>query len=211
VKDRNGLILGGVYKLKWANRPCRLVSFNSYQVFYDEWWPHINSWGITSLKIKHYYTRTPLELFTRGCELLRVEPLTDEEFKVHRPDLEMWVARSENSYWPKHHYSSLIECEEFLKKNYITFSNKNILDLPEIFLYPYGPNGGHKKGVKIAADNGNYFSEIELFFKAQKIQSKYIKFEKPGIGIFRTGIEKGLPSFYIGGYYDLAGCILYNK
>jgi len=42
------------------------------------------------------------------------------------------------------------------------------LKISEIVLYPFGPKGGHKKGVKITADNGEYFSEIELFYKAQK-------------------------------------------
>jgi hypothetical protein len=211
MEDRNKLIVGGVYKLKWMDNPCRLISFNSFQVFYDEWRPHVNSWGFTSLKSKYYYSRTPAEFFMEGCKLLRTEPLTENEVKVHRPDLDMWIARSKNLWWPKHPYSSLIQCQEFLKKNSIAFSGESALDIPEIFLYPFGPKGGHKKGVRIGADNGRYFSGMELFFKAQKIQSEYIKSETPGIGIFRTGIEKGLPSFYIGHYYDLAGCIQYKK
>jgi len=124
MDDGNKLIIGGVYKLKGANKPCRVISFNKIQVFYDEWWPHINSWGMTNLKIKHYYTRTSFKFFSEVCEFLKTEPLTDSEFKIHRPDLEMWFIRSEILCWTKCQYLSLIECKEYLRTTLYHFLTK---------------------------------------------------------------------------------------
>ena len=82
------------------------------------------------------------------------------------------------------------------------------LNIPEIFLVPFGLKGGLKKSVLIKALNGTDFSGVELLWHAQNAQSPYINGKSEiGIGLHRLGFEKGIPSFYIGGYYDNAGVL----
>jgi hypothetical protein len=78
--------------------------------------------------------------------------------------------------------------------------------LADIILIPFGAKGGHKKSVKVKALNGSYFTGLELLWNAHNVQAPYINVKlEIGTGLHRLGFEKGIPSYYIGGYYDSAG------
>ena len=80
------------------------------------------------------------------------------------------------------------------------------LKAAEVVLIPFGMKEGHKKSLRVSALNGSYFTGMELLRNAQNAQAPYVKSELSiGIGIHRLGFEKGIPSYYIGGYYDRGG------
>ncbi len=83
----------------------------------------------------------------------------------------------------------------------------NRIEATEIILIPYGPKGGFQKGTIVKADNGKFFECVEAIWKAKQLQETVNENTSEGIGIYRLGFEKGLPSYYIGQYKDLAGLL----
>jgi hypothetical protein len=81
------------------------------------------------------------------------------------------------------------------------------IDTNKMVLIPYGPKGGLKKGTIVKADNGKYFECAEAIWKAKGLQENINGNTSEGIGIYRIGFEKGLPSFCIGEYKDSAGLL----
>jgi len=201
------LLEGGVYKTDWAEDLVRVIFFDNVQVFYEVWWEHCNDWSNRSnLNSKSYYYRTSFNHFVTTSVFLRTEPLTESEKKVHRPDLPFCIFRNTQLSWTDKVFSSIISYENYLSSKSINTKEIPGLNIPEIFLVPYGLKGEYKKSVLIKAMNGTNFSGIELLWHAQNAQAPYINGEsETGIGIYRLGFETGIPSFYIGGYYDSAG------
>ncbi len=68
----------------------------------------------------------------------------------------------------------------------------------QIVLVPSGKKGGLKKGIVISADNSLYFTMSELLWKAKEIQESLNEEKSEGIGIYRLGFEKRIPSYSIG-------------
>jgi len=84
------------------------------------------------------------------------------------------------------------------------------LPTPQITLRPYGKKGTitSLKSTLVSAISDRGFSCIELLWLAHNIQAPHIKTEQEnGVGIFRSGHEKKVPAYYIGGYYDAANFI----
>jgi hypothetical protein len=74
------------------------------------------------------------------------------------------------------------------------------LEASAIYLLPFGPRGGTKTGVRVAADNGSSFPTEELFHKAQAVQTAHLGAGMPaGVGIYRSGLQRGLPAYYLWG------------
>ena len=71
----------------------------------------------------------------------------------------------------------------------------------EVVLYPFGPNGGQSAGVRVKADNGIAFTTGELLSKAAAVQAPCIGDVMPtrGVGIYRSGLHRGIPSYYLWG------------
>lgn len=59
----------------------------------------------------------------------------------------------------------------------------------------------------MTADNPNHFECAELIWKAKELQESVNNQTSKGIGLYRIGFEKGLPSYYIGEYFDKAGLL----
>lgn len=133
-----------------------------------------------------YYVTTVSTLLEKAT-LLRSDPLSTDERTVHRSDLPFVVAQDMAITWA----SNAVGLGE-------TRSN---LKASAIYLLPFGPGGGTKSGVRVAADNGSSFSAEELFGKAQAVQTQHLgdPILVTGVGIYRSGLQRGLPAFYLWG------------
>jgi hypothetical protein len=202
------LKLGEIYKTEWDERPFRVIGFDEIEVFYDCLWPHDNSWTFSgNFKKKCYFYRTSAPLFIAKSTPIDSTPLTIEEQKAFRPDLPIRIARTKEFNWNAFgmdNYQNFIEQTK-------TLLDKSILDqkIPtdKIVLIPFGNNGGLKKGTIVTADNPNHFECAELIWKAKELQESVNNQTSKGIGLYRIGFEKGLPSYYIGEYFDKAGLL----
>lgn len=86
-----------------------------------------------------------------------------------------------------------------------TILDKGVVNAGKLVLIPFGKKGGLQKGVIVEADNQRYFNYAELVLRAKEIQEKINNEVSKGIGIYRIGFEKAIPSYYIGEYIDAAG------
>jgi hypothetical protein len=202
---RDRLKLGGIYRTEWDDRPFRVIGFDDIEVFYDCLWPHDNSWTFSgNFKRKCYFYRTSSLLFASKSELIEYVPLTEQEQNSFRPDLPMRMGRTKELNWNDfkgNNYSGFMDSLKLMNDNAFLMQT---LQTNKIILIPYGNKGGLKKGIEIIADNFEYFECSELIWKAKDVQESVNNQISNGIGLYRIGFEKGLPSYYIGEYIDSA-------
>lgn len=205
MTEQNKLIVRGVYSTIYDDRPHRVIGFDEIELFYDCWWELSNDWGLNSTNGKYFFYRTSLKTFKEVSKLLKLAPLNDNEISKYKLHLPYRICRHQGINWTTQVYKSIDDFKESIKHTDFLSNNTGILKTSQIKLYPYGPKGGHKKSIIVYPDNGDFFTEIELLWKAHNIHSAYIKEIKSGVGIFRLGIENGMASYYIGNFYDAAG------
>jgi hypothetical protein len=190
--DTSEIEPGAVFRFPHDDRPNRVLLHDNDVVMYDAWWPHLDGWGLADLgAIKRqrisYYVTTVSTVLERA-RFLRLDPLSADEWAVHRPDLPFAAVRDTALTWSSENTGRLAEA-------------RSGLDAPRIYLLPFGPGGGTKAGVGVVADNGSSFTAGELFRKAQTVQARHVNDLMPvaGVGIYRSGLQRGLPAFYLWG------------
>ncbi len=191
----------------------RVMSFDSIEVFYDVWWDHKNGWGFETSKSVTYY-RLSYNYLMGNSVYLKNEPLTEKEVKLHKPDLVHRTCLCENWSWNRVTYSTMDNFLQVLIKSNVNIDHiesQPSIKTPKILLVPWGPQGGLKTPRLVEASNGEEILPLELLLKAHNIQSKWETKAKDGIGIYRSGIRKGIPSYYIGEQYDAAGNMKRSK
>jgi hypothetical protein len=181
--------LGAVFQTDWSQEPVRVIAFDAHVVMYDTWWPHRSSWGMSKLLGNYSYYRLQREYFEAHARPLKLEPLSEKEVLVHRPDLPFAFATRQSLSW----YDKWPEN--------VQTENEHSLQVPAIYLAPFGPRDSSKPAVLIQAANGQSFSEAELLLAAKSIQEPHIGEARltEGVGIYRPGIQKHLPSYYVWG------------
>lgn len=183
---------GAVFRFRHDDRPNRVLLRDGDVVMYDGWRPGLEAWGLADLAaIKRrrisYYVTTVSTVIEKATPL-RTAPLTANEAAVHRPDLPFAAVQDVAMTW------SSDEAGQFTDA-------RADLDASRIYLVPFGLGGGTKAGVRVAADNGKAFTVGELFHKAQAVQSQHLGdvLPAPGVGIYRYGLQRGLPAYYLWG------------
>lgn len=198
------LKLGGIYKASFYDEQdhidakestVRIIGLDGNEVFYDALW-NDNKWTFSgSLKRKSSFYRMPSKYFSSKAKQIDFKELSQEEQKCFRPDLPLRFGRTKAVDWQKIAVNG-IECLPDDIANQEIDSNK-------IMLVPHGPKGGIRKSVLVEGKTNLKVSEIVK--SAINIQKPIEGQENKGIGFFRFGFEKGLPSYYIGNYIDKAG------
>ena len=207
---KSNLIVGGVYSTELDKRPHRVLAFDNIELFYDGWWEHKNDWGLKCHNSKVSFYRTSTTHFIKTAELIRIDPLIEEEKQKYKLELPFRLVRHEEFTWMQNSFPNLKSFTFYCKEHNLKLTDEPILKESQIILIPIGPNGGNKKSNLIEADNGKWFTELELLWKAHNIQAQFKTCVSYGVGLYRLGLEKNFASYYIGGYYDLAEFIKEN-
>lgn len=79
------------------------------------------------------------------------------------------------------------------------------LSTPKVVLKPFGPKGNTRQGSVVEAQKGPGFSALEILWLAHNLQAQYVKDWENGVGIYRSGFQRGMPSYYLWGVNDRAG------
>lgn len=202
------LAIGHVRQVDWDDPPLRILGFDDIEVHYDSWWPHSESWGLSTLKGKATYYRTSRRIIDERTVFLRDEPLTEEEASIHRPDLPLRMCRSKDLQWSSTQHSNIKAFAEHIRgessKDYNELE-KFSLSTSSVVLAPFGPKGSQKRGTLLKANNGRGFSGIELLWHAFALQAPFLTGLSEGVGIYRLGFQQGAPSYYLWGFHDQAG------
>jgi hypothetical protein len=179
---------------------------------YDAWWPHLGAWGLAELQEVRrlrvsYYVSTVAALLEKAT-FLRTEPLTDAEIALHRPDLPLCLARCAAVDWPSQAPETPARLAAFLAAAGRTDAGLDsgldvgvTIDAAELVLLPFGPEGRSRAAVRVTAGDGIAFSAVELLWKAAAIQAPCLGSVMPtrGLGIYRSGLQRGVPSYYLWG------------
>jgi hypothetical protein len=183
---------GAVFRFPHDDRPNRVLLHDGDVVMYDAWWPHLDGWGLADLeairrKRISYYVATVATMAEKAT-YLRSDPLSAGERAVHRPDLPYTAVQDTAISWSSDNTGWLTGA-------------RSSLNTSRIYLYPFGPRGGIRAGVRLVADNGSSFTTEELFRKAKAAQARHLSKVMPvsGVGIYRSGLQRGLPAFYLWG------------
>jgi hypothetical protein len=190
------IALGAVFESEWSPNPVRVVAFDRQVVMYDTWWPHKDAWAMSKLLGAFSYYRLSRTYFEAHSRYVRTDPLSEQELKIHRPDLPFAFAQRSNNSWyePRSDF-------DMVAPNLLP-NAQPVLRSPAVFLSPFGPRDSTKPAVLVHADNGSYFTEAELLRQAKAIQAPIVGevHLTDGVGIHRLGIKKRIPSYYIWGY-----------
>lgn len=197
---------GAVFKWPHDDRLMRVLMCDASMVMYDAWWPHLGNWGLADLqqakrKRVHYYVTGPGTVAGKAF-YMGLEPLSEAEAAVHRPDLPLSFARCGAVSWPREVPGAVGGLAgQFTAEGCGDGLDSGALDAPEIYLVPFGPKGGSKAGVRAKAENMAAFTAEEILRKAAAAQAPHLGDEPPapGIGIYRLGLLRGIPSFYLWG------------
>jgi hypothetical protein len=181
---------GDVLSVAWDDRPIRVLMGDEIEAFYDAFLPEVG-WNLSRARTAIYY-RVQTSFLRSSAELIRKEPLTDQERAVHRPDLPMRLFQCGDADWAKPRSAwPRLNCD---------FA----VDAAELAIIPFGPKGAPLKAARVEAANGQSISATELLEKANALQIARCP-EVQGVGLFRSGISSGIPSYYIWGAVDKAG------
>jgi hypothetical protein len=196
--DPSSIRVGAVFRWTHDERPARILVCDDDTVMYDTWWPHLDTWGHADLaKARRgaisYYVTLASTLLTKA-DHLRDEPLTGDEEALHRPDLPFAVVRRPEMTWPAGGADLTAFAAAFEAADVAVAA-------PEVYLHAFGPGGGSGKAVRICADDQTRLSSSELMRKAAELQIPALGSgcAVDGVGVYRQGLHRGRPSFYLWG------------
>ncbi|WP_298782727.1 hypothetical protein [uncultured Polaribacter sp.] len=183
--------LGEIYKTEFDERVFRIIGLDNYEVFYD-CLSNENKWTFSgNFKRKSIFFRMGVELFKIKSELIKREEFTEKEAEYFRADLPMRFGRIKDLSWE-------FAVKSELNKYQNEFSQRKV-NAEKIILIPSGAKGGFLKGELI--ESNSILTEFEIIQKASELQ----KLSSNGIGFYRLGCQKGIPTYLIGEYLDKAG------
>lgn len=200
--------VGDVYQPNWHPRPIRVIAHDEHEVLYDSWWPKPGAWGFALARGAISYYRIPVRLLADRAERLGSELLTPDEWKRHRPDLSLRLCRSAAYNWSSDRHDDMKSFAALVARVDPCLPQarvETVLPIPSVVLLPFGPKGGHKKGVMVEAADPVGFTSLELLRAAHNLQSEHVRSWTQGVGLYRDGLQKGIPSYYIWGWRDKAG------
>lgn len=206
MKSNVKLILGGVYKTTLSDGPCRIIGFDDNKVFYDPYKPALNKWSFSSRSGSNCtYYRTWPEVFLKNAKFLEELPLTPDELRAYRPDLPFRLCQNKTINWTKEQFPELEDYKNYLRQISYNFSEEIVLPVTSIALRPFGQKGTITalKSKVVSSLKSTGFSCVELLWLSHNLQAPHLReLSNGGVGIFRSGHKKNMPSYFIGGYHS---------
>lgn len=212
--------IGDVFN--FSENRIRILMFDDKEVFYgtvDE----ENAFIYAKYKTISYY-RTSRKNFDKNSYFIKTARLTKKELKIHRPDLPLRLNCFSGLFWSTKSLEKESDFYNFLESVGIKKEQLKGLDNSKVVIIPNSQQQSNKKPVLLENITGT-FSGVELMKECLKIQSKYVKSDKPffsrfrtdkqgltGVGMYRLGIKGNVPSYYLGGEMSMMEWfILENK
>lgn len=181
---------GDVLSVGWDDRPIRVLQIDAIETFYDVEMDEVG-WIIAKARTATYY-RTPTRHLRETASIALSKPFSVNEHQKFRPDLPMRLFRHHEASWSDK-LQTLIALEDDFP-----------LAAREVAIIPFGAKGGATKPVKVRASDGKCLSLREIIEAAHSAQQSKCGDVK-GVGLYRSGIVGGVPSYYLWGAIDRAG------
>lgn len=198
--------VGAVFRWPHDDRPMRSLMCDGEVVMYDAWWPHLQAWGMADVnevrrKRIDYYA-APVSVLSEKATYVRMDPLTEEEIRMHQPELPLSLAGCSGVDWPERAPASMQGFAELVSfGDCLSKVGEIVVAAPELCLYPFASRGGQKKAVRVKAGDGVAFTLKELLWRAAAAQAPFVEGALPvhGVGLYRSGLHRGIPAYYLWG------------
>ncbi len=194
--------VGAVFALGHWKRLIRIVAADEKEVMYDSWCEETEAWKMQKLRRTVWYLRMPVSILLRDAVFVRTDAYSEAEKLIHRPDLPFSFAQSTLVEWAAGPPGSFIQFARGLSRQDASLDlNVPSLAASALYLSPFGPGGAVKAGSLLHAADGGRFSVPELLWHAAGLQAPHIGKARviSGVGIYRAGVERKLPAYYIWG------------
>jgi len=135
---------------------------------------------------------------------VRTDEYTEAEFELHRPDLPFSFAQFSTIQWYDAMPETITQVDAILTATSEPFRQNgppHFLDAPRVFLATFGPKDSSKPATLVEAEDGKRFTEAELLRSAWRLQQPHLRETRltSGVGLYRAGLQKRIPSYYIWG------------
>jgi hypothetical protein len=189
---------GGIYNIK-SKRQLRILAHDNVEILYEE--IEAGRWLLNEKPPNIYHFG---RMDTNYFKYISPEKVGVEEFPIAMqnvigPELPISLLRIKDVNWKDVYFSTYVN----LKSKYGNIFHRK-LSAHRLALAPLGPKGGMGKFEIIKTSMSSEFNEIDLLWKAAQIQQKKFLPTEGGIGVFRLGIYRNVPSFYIHGFYSIS-------
>jgi hypothetical protein len=163
---------------------------DAIETFYDAEMDEVG-WVMAKARTATYY-RTSTQNLKETASIALPPPFSLKEEKKFRPDLPMRLFRHHDADWSD--------------ESQILTALEGDVSIPsqEVVIIPFGSKGGATKPVKVRACDGVSLSLREIIEAAHSAQQSKCADVK-GVGLYRSGIVGGVPSYYLWGAIDRAG------
>ncbi|MCL5247796.1 hypothetical protein M4I21_18460 [Cellulophaga sp. 20_2_10] len=203
--------IGDVFN--FAESRIRVLMFDDNEVFYGTV-DKENVLVYCKYKTISYY-RTSRSYFDENSSFIKSLELTEKEKEIHKPDLPLRLNCFTGFFWSNKLFEKEIEFNDYLKSVGVNSEKLIGLDISKVVLVPNSQQQANKKPILLKSVSDS-FSGQELLFESFRIQSEYVKLDKPyfsrfkkdeqglsGIGMYRLGIKGNVPSYYLGGEMNM--------
>lgn len=182
--------VGDILTVTWDHRPIRVLQSDAIETFYDAEMDEAG-WVMAKARTAIYYRTSTRHLRENASDALP-KPFTAQENRKFRPDLPMRLFRHYDAKWSDE-LSIIAALEDDVP-----------IPVQEVAIIPFGSRGSAAKAVKVQASDGKHLHLRELIQAAHSAQRAECA-EVKGIGMYRSGIVGGIPSYYLWGATDRAG------
>jgi hypothetical protein len=198
--EKADLVIGGIYNVLLPNlQRVRIIGIGEHHVLYDPFLDHLGKWAIADFpKRGAAYCRTYLGIFLRNAEFVGALPLTKEQHAFLRPDLPYNPIGINSVDWSAILLKDSQELKAILDECDINPSSI-LITTKSLAIHPFGSKGritSDKPMIFETSDEGG-FSAIELLASMVTVQRhSYVSDIRKGIGLYRSGHYKGVPSYF---------------
>jgi hypothetical protein len=210
------LNVGDIYEIDTRNAPGpnqpyggilmtqRILAFDAVYAFADGKLLGNNYWSLDKEHKKRYrFGKIPVSILEQYGKLIGHEDIPDTVLASIQPDLLLAFCRVPKLSWTNDCFNNRQMLHDWIKMFVSEKERAVILETDKIYLEPWTKGKFPKTPILIEADNGQYFTFEEVLWKAKSIREAINKMPSDGVGIFRSGGKKRIPTFYIWEYCNL--------
>ncbi|MGN7158828.1 hypothetical protein [Sphingomonas sp. SAFR-052] len=180
---------GDILCVDWSDTPIRVIQADAIETFYDAQIEGVG-WTMARARTSTFY-RMPSKHLSKTVVSATPCPYSIQEQERFRPDLPMRLFRHRDVCW-----TDSLDALIALDVDHEVASS-------EVALIPFGKKGAARRPVRVRGSNGSITMRtiIEQACAAQEVATPDVG----GVGLYRSGLVGGIPSYYLWGAIDQAG------
>lgn len=197
------LNVGDVYEPGGPDkRPIRVLMFDEIVVYYDTWWPE-GGWTLSRFWRSAAFYRMATDWVVTGTRI-RQDPISDKERERYRLDLPLRIHRHPSLNWAHLEAETPEQATIAAATRGVNIAEWPALKTEKVTLiwFPRWPSATMLH-TTVAATSGGEIVASDLLWHAQRLVSQQVV--DGGIGLFRLGLHRGVPSYSVWGSHDPAG------